>query len=424
MQLSPARRSLALFTLALGGFGIGTTEFATMGILPLAAGELVPIFEADPAGGIAQAGWMITAYALGVVVGAPLVSVWAARLSQRTLVLLLAAAFTVTNLASALMPSFELTIAARFVAGLPHGAYFGVAALLAARIMGPGRQGAGVALALSGLTIANIIGVPLGTWLGQVAGWRWTYVAVAVIFAITLLMAWLVLPHVPGDPTRSARNELRAFRNPKLWLMVAVGCIGFGGFFAVYSYAAEIVTRVAELPLSAVAWLLATIGVGMTIGNAIGGWAADRSIRRTILIAFPLLILSLGLFAMLGSQPVAMFVLAFLIGAMGSVLNPTIQARIMRIAGEAELLGAATNHAAFNVGNALGAALGGAVIAAGLGYLAPAWIGVGLAGAGLLLALWSLAIDREQPDTAAQPIVATVLGPTTAGIEVIDRERG
>ncbi|WP_306232342.1 MFS transporter [Agrococcus beijingensis] len=420
MQLSPARRFLALLTLALGGFGIGTTEFATMGILPLAAAELVPAFGSDPAGGIAQAGWLISAYALGVVVGAPVVSAWAARMSQRTLVLLLAGAFTLANLASALMPSFELTVLARFVSGLPHGAYFGVAALLAARIMGPGRQGAGVALALSGLTIANIIGVPLGTWLGQVAGWRWTYVAVAVIFLVTLVLAWFALPRVPGDPTRSAKRELAAFRNPKLWLMIAVGCIGFGGFFAVYSYAAEIVTREADLPAAAIPWLLATIGVGMTIGNVIGGWAADRSIRRTILITFPVLIGSLALFALLGWHPVALFALAFLVGGAGSVLNPTIQARIMRIAGEAELLGAATNHAAFNVGNALGASLGGLVIAAGLGYLAPAWIGVVLAGSGFLLALWSLAIDRE-PDTAAHHIVATVLGPTTAGIEVVDR---
>jgi MFS transporter, DHA1 family, inner membrane transport protein len=420
MQLSPARRFLALFTLALGGFGIGTTEFATMGILPLAASELVPAFGTDPALGIAHAGWMITAYALGVVVGAPLVSAWAASMSQRTLVLMLAAAFTVANLASALMPSFELTVLARFVAGLPHGAYFGVAALLAARIMGPGRQGAGVALAMSGLTIANIIGVPLGTWLGQVAGWRWTYIAVAAIFLLTLALAWFVLPHVAGDPTRSAKRELSAFRSPRLWLMVAVGCIGFGGFFAVYSYAAELVTRVAQLPETAIPWLLATIGVGMTVGNVIGGWSADRSIRRTIQVAFPLLIASLALFALLGWHPVALFALAFLVGGSGSVLNPTIQARIMRIAGEAELLGAATNHAAFNVGNALGASLGGAVIAAGLGYLAPAWIGVVLAASGFALALWSLAIDRG-PDTAAHHVVATVLGPTTAGIEVIDR---
>lgn len=418
MQLTPGRRLAALFTLALGGFGIGTTEFATMGILPLAAAELVPGFEADPAGGIAHAGWMITAYALGVVVGAPLVSIWAARMSQRTLVLLLVAAFTVANLASGLMPSFELTLVARFVAAIPHGAYFGVASLLAARIMGPGRQGAGIALALSGLTIANVIGVPLGTWLGQVAGWRWTYVAVAVIFALTLALALAFLPSVPGDPTRSAKRELAAFRNPRLWLMIAVACVGFGGFFAVYSYAAEIVTRVALLPESAIAWLLATVGLGMTVGNIVGGWASDKSLRRTIVIAFPSFIVSLALFALLGAMPIALFVLAFFIGAASSVLIPTIQARIIRTAGEAELMGAATNHAAFNVGNALGAALGGAVIAAGLGYLAPAWLGVGLATAGFLLALWSLRIDRG-PDTAAHSVVATVLGPTTAGIEVI-----
>lgn len=420
MQLTPGRRLAALFTLALGGFGIGTTEFATMGILPLAAAELVPGFDADPAVGIAHAGWIITAYALGVVVGAPLVSIWAARMSQRTLVLLLVAAFTVANLASGLMPSFELTLVARFVAALPHGAYFGVASLLAARIMGPGRQGAGIALALSGLTIANVIGVPLGTWLGQVAGWRWTYVAVAIIFALTLALALAFLPNVPGDPSRSAKRELAAFRSGRLWLMIAVACVGFGGFFAVYSYAAEIVTRVALLPESAIAWLLATVGLGMTIGNIIGGWASDKSIRRTIVIAFPSFIVSLALFALLGAIPVALFVLAFCIGATSSTLVPTIQARIIRTAGEAELLGAATNHAAFNVGNALGAALGGAVIAGGFGYLAPSWLGVALAAAGFVLALWSLHIDRG-PDTAAHSVVATVVGPTTAGIEVIHR---
>lgn len=420
MQLTPGRRLAALFTLALGGFGIGTTEFATMGILPLVAADLVPGFAADPAVGIARAGWVITAYALGVVVGAPLVSIWAARMSQRTLVLLLVTAFTVANLASGLMPSFELTLVARFVAAIPHGAYFGVASLLAARIMGPGRQGAGIALALSGLTIANVIGVPLGTWLGQVAGWRWTYVAVAVMFALTLALALAFLPSVPGDPTRSAKRELAAFRNPRLWLMIAVACVGFGGFFAVYSYAAEIVTRVALLPESAIAWLLATVGLGMTVGNIVGGWASDKSLRRTILIAFPTFIVSLALFALLGAVPVALFVLAFCIGAASSALIPTIQARIIRTAGEAELLGAATNHAAFNVGNALGAALGGAVIAGGLGYLAPAWLGVSLAAAGFALALWSLHVDRG-PDTAAHSVIATVLGPTTAGIEVIDR---
>ena len=420
MQLTPGRRLAALFTLALGGFGIGTTEFATMGILPLTAAELVPGFADDPARGIAHAGWIITAYALGVVVGAPLVSIWAARMSQRTLVLLLVAAFTVANLASGLMPTFELTLLARFVAAIPHGAYFGVASLLAARIMGPGRQGAGIALALSGLTIANVIGVPLGTWLGQVAGWRWTYVAVAVIFALTLALAAAFLPSVPGDPTRSAKRELAAFRNPRLWLMIAVACVGFGGFFAVYSYAAEIVTRVALLPESAIAWLLATVGLGMTVGNIVGGWASDKSLRRTIMSAFPAFTLSLALFALLGAIPVALFVLAFFVGASSSALIPTIQARIIRTAGEAELLGAATNHAAFNVGNALGAALGGAVIAAGFGYLAPAWLGVALAAVGFALALWSLHVDRG-PDTAAHSVVATVLGPTTAGIEVIDR---
>lgn len=420
MQASSARRAGALFTLALGGFGIGTTEFATMGILPLAADELVPVFATDPATGIAHAGWMITAYALGVVVGAPLVAMWGARMPQRDLVLVLLVAFVVANAASGLMPTLELTLLARFLAAVPHGAYFGVASLLAARIMGPGRQGAGIALALSGLTVANVIGVPAGTWLGQVAGWRWTYVAVAAIFLVTLVLAWLLLPRYPGDPSRSARSELAAFRSGRLWLMIAVACVGFGGFFAVYSYAAELVTREAGLPESAIAWLLAAIGVGMTIGNVVGGWASDRSNRVTIVVGFSGFIVVLVLLGLLGAHPVALFVLASLLGAAGSLLVPTIQARIIGIARDAALLGAAANHAAFNVGNALGAAVGGAVIAAGLGYLAPAWVGVGLACAGFALALLSLRLDRGV-DTASHPVVGTPLGPTTAGIEVIER---
>lgn len=395
-QLTPARRVLALFALALGGFGIGTTEFASMGLLPLIGDDLVAGFAANPERGIQSAGWLISAYALGVVVGAPTIAVLAARMSQTRLVLILAAAFTVANLSSALMPTFELTMLSRFVSGLPHGAYFGVASLLAARIMGPGRQGAGVALALSGLTVANVIGVPLGTWLGQVAGWRWSYVAIAGVFALTLLLASRTLPQVAGNPERNPLRELSALRDGRLWLMLAVGAIGFGGFFAIYSYIAETVTRVAGLPESAVPWVLATLGIGMTIGNLLGGVLGDKALIPTMLGGFLSVIPVMGLYSVLGGEPVALFVLAFLIGLSTSMLVPSIQSRIIQIAGEAELLGAAMNHAAFNVGNALGAAVGGAVIGAGLGYLAPGWVGVLLATAGTGLAIVSVLLDRRQ----------------------------
>ncbi|MGC5614808.1 MFS transporter [Georgenia sp. Z1491] len=394
---STARRNLALFTLALGGFGIGTTEFVTMGLLPQIAEELVPGFGSDPTGGIAQAGWFVTAYALGVVVGAPVTAVITARLSQRRLVLILAAALALANLASALMPDFALTALARFVAGLPHGAYFGVASLLAARLMGPGRQGAGVAIALSGLTVANVVGVPLGTWLGQEAGWRWAYAAVAAIFVVTLVLALRTIPAVPGNPDRHPMKELSAFRNPRLWLMLAVGAIGFGGFFAVYSYIAEVATRTAGLSEPVVPWVLATLGVGMVIGNVLGGWASDRDLARTVIIGFTSMSTAMALYALLGGSGLLLFPLVFAIGITSSSLIPSIQARIIDIAGEAELLGAALNHAAFNVGNSLGAWLGGLVIAGGLGYLAPGWVGVALALAGGVLALVSIRLDRSRP---------------------------
>ncbi|WP_144717375.1 MFS transporter [Agrococcus jejuensis] len=394
-QLTPVRRVLALFALALGGFGIGTTEFASMGLLPLIGDDLVPGFAANPERGIQTAGWLISAYALGVVVGAPAIAVLAARMSQTRLVLILAAAFTIANLSSALMPTFELTMLSRFVSGLPHGAYFGVASLLAARIMGPGRQGAGVALALSGLTVANVIGVPLGTYLGQTAGWRWSYVAIAGIFALTLLLAFRTLPTVAGNPERNPLRELSALRDGRLWLMLAVGAVGFGGFFAIYSYIAETVTRVAVLSESTVPWVLATLGIGMTIGNILGGVLGDKALVPTMLGGFLAVIPVMGLYSVLGGEPVALFVLAFLIGLSTSMLIPSIQSRIIQIAGEAELLGAAMNHAAFNVGNALGAAVGGAVIGAGLGYLAPGWVGVLLATAGMGLAVVSVLLDRR-----------------------------
>jgi DHA1 family inner membrane transport protein len=285
-QFTPLRRNLALFALALGGFGIGVTEFAAMGLLPDIARELIPGFEQSPDTVIAQAGLLISAYALGVVVGAPVFAVLAARMSQSRLAFWLLGLFIVGTVASALMPTFGTLALFRFVAALPHGAYFGVASLLAARIMGPGSQGRGVALAMSGLTIANVFGVPIATWLGQAFGWRIALVFVALIFAAALLLVLAFLPRFPGNPDRSPLKELSALRNPRTWIMIAVGSVGFGGFFAVYSYIAEVTTRETGLGPGIVPWVLACLGVGMTIGNLLGGWASDRDLRRTITWGF------------------------------------------------------------------------------------------------------------------------------------------
>ncbi len=394
-QLSPLRRGLALFALALGGFGIGVTEFATMGLLPDIARELIPGFDRSPETVIAQAGILITAYAMGVVIGAPVFAVLAARMSQTRLTLWLLGLFIVGTVASAVMPVFGALAVFRFIAALPHGAYFGVASLLAARIMGPGKQGRGVALTLSGLTLANVFGVPLATWLGQVAGWRWAYAIVAVIFAVTLLLCLCFLPRYPGNPDRSPLRELSALRNHRVWLMIAVGSVGFGGFFAVYSYIAEVATRETGLAAGSVPWVLACLGIGMTLGNVFGGWASDRNPKLTIVGAFSAFIVALVLYTQLASHPVGLISVALLLGATSSALVPSIQARLIRISDEAALLGAAVNHAAFNVGNSLGAWLGGLVIAAGFGYLAPGWVGAALTFLGLVLTLVSIAVERR-----------------------------
>ncbi|QZY52148.1 MFS transporter [Leucobacter tenebrionis] len=409
-SLSPLRRAVALFALAFGGFGIGVTEFATMGLLPDIASDLIPGFDQEPDRMIAQAGMLITAYALGVVVGAPTFAVLAARVSQTRLVFWLLGLFIVGTVASACMPSFGSLALFRFIAALPHGAYFGVASLLAARIMGPGNQGRGIALALSGLTIANVVGVPLATWMGQLFGWRAAYALVALIFATTLLLSFAALPRYPGNPERSPMRELSALRNPRIWVMIAVGSVGFGGFFAVYSYIAEVTTRETGFAPTTVPWVLACLGIGMTIGNVLGGWATDRSPRRTVTWGFGAFIATLVLYTQFAWHPVGLFVCVFMLGVTSSLLIPSIQSRLVRISDEAALLGAAINHAAFNIGNSLGAWLGGVVIAAGLGYLAPGWVGVVLAALGLSLVLLSNAVERR--DKAK--------GLNTVGIAVVE----
>ncbi|MET0304508.1 MAG: MFS transporter [Microbacteriaceae bacterium] len=394
--LSRRRTRLALLALALGGFGIGTTEFVAMGLLPDIAQNLLPaVYAASSEQAIAQSGILISAYAAGVVVGAPTIAASAARFPRKTLLLALAVAFTIATIASALAPTFETAVAARFIAGLPHGAYFGIASLVAASLMGPGKRGQGVALVLSGLTIANVIGVPLITLLGQSAGWRIAYLAVAGIFALTTLAIAIVVPRQPGDQTATLRRELRAFRRPQVWFALAIGAIGFGGFFAVYSYVAPLVTDVAGLGAGIVPLTLALVGLGMTVGNLLGGWLADRGVVRALFIGFATLIVSLLGLGLGAGVPPLMFVFLFLVGASASIVSPAIQTRLMDVAGDSQTLAAALNHSALNIGNSLGAALGAGVIAAGLGYVAPTWVGLGLAVIGVVIALASVTVERR-----------------------------
>lgn len=392
--LSPARVRFALLALALGGFGIGATEFVAMGLLPNLAADLIPgLYASDPAAANAQAGWLISAYALGVVVGAPTIAAAAARWPRKKLLLVLLTAFTLGTLASALLPTFGWVLAARFVAALPHGAYFGIASLVAASLMGPGKRARGVALVLSGLTISNVIGVPSITWLGQLAGWRVAYVAVAAIFALTFLAVLLSVPFQLGDKTATMRQELKAFGRAQVWFALGIGAIGFGGLFAVYSYVAPLVTEVTGLGASAVPLVLIVIGLGMTTGNFAGGWAADKSVRRSMFGFYAVMLVALLGLALTAQTVPGLLVFVFLVGGAAAALSPTIQTRLMDVARDSQSIAAALNHSALNIGNALGALLGGLTIAAGFGYVAPVWIGLGLTVLGLMIAVLSFSWD-------------------------------
>jgi DHA1 family inner membrane transport protein len=406
-HLSPRQRWTALFSLALGGVAIGLTEFVAMGLLPDMARDLLPLaWQRSPEDAVAQAGGVITAYALGVVAGAPLIAVVSARMPRKRLVLALLVLFAAGTVASALAPSYVWVLAGRFVAALPHGAYFGAAGLLAASLMGPGRQARGYAVVLGGLTVSNVAGVPLITHLGQTAGWRVAYLVIAGAFLLTLVAVLATVPDAPAAEGGSPAAELRALRRPQVWLVAVTAAVGFAGFFAVNSYIAPVTTEVTGLSESAVPWVLAVFGLGMTVGNALGGVFADRDLRRAVLLGFGGMIVAIVLFGMTARTVPGLFAGAFLVGATSIFLGPALQARLITVAPEAQLMGAALNQSAMNLANSLGAALGGLVIAGGYGYLAPSWTGAALAAAGFWLALTGFFLDRS-PDghrTLARPV--------------------
>src|SRR6478752_1702168 len=297
-NLSRGAAMWALLSLAVGSFGIGMTEFVVMGLLPNIAQDLLPsLWAADAEAAIAQPGWLISLYALGVVVGAPTIAAVVAKYPRHRVMLGLALALTVFNGLTIVLPSFELVAASRFLAGLPHGAYFGIGALVAADVLGPGNRAKGVAFVLTGLTLANVVGVPLGTFLGQQVGWRAAFMVVTAIFAVaTVFIAFFVPPH-PGEPGRTLRAELGVFLIGQVWFALGIGAIGFGGFFAVYSYVAPLVTEVAGSPEWVVPIILVLMGLGMTIGNLLGGHLADVDLKRTLIGGLVGLALVLALLA-------------------------------------------------------------------------------------------------------------------------------
>lgn len=378
---------LAILALAIGGFTIGTTEFMTMGVLP----EIADGVDVS----VPSAGHLISAYAVGVVVGVPILAFFGAALPRRAMLVGLMTAYAAFNLLSAVAPSYEVLVAARFLDGLPHGAYFGVASLVAASLVLPARRGRAVASVMLGLSVANVLGVPGATFLGQQVGWRATYLLAAVLALLTVVLVLAAVPSQPGDPGTSGAREAREFFGSlQVWLTMAAGAIGFGGMFAVYSYIAKTVTVVGGLDREAVPLFVLALGLGMVVGTWVAGELAAWSVLRSLLGSALAGALVMVLYYVAAPSGWALLPVAFLVTAVGSVLVVNLQLRLMDVAGGAVTLGAAMNHAALNIANALGAWLGGLVIAAGWGYRAPALVGAGLSLLGVAILLWSAISHR------------------------------
>ncbi|SFO33315.1 MFS transporter, DHA1 family, arabinose polymer transporter [Geodermatophilus obscurus] len=390
--LATPRVAPALVALGLGGFAIGTSEFVTMGLLPdIAAGVGVDI---------PTAGHVISAYALGVVVGAPVLAALGARLPRRGLLVGLMAAFLAGNVATAMAPGQTTLLVARFVTGLPHGAYFGVASLVAAALVPPALRGRAVSSVMLGLSAATLAGVPAATWLGQALGWRSAYWAVVVVAALTVATVAAVVPVTPQPADAGIRTELGALRRPQVLLTLVVATVGFGGMFAVYTYIAPITTDLAGLARGTVPAVLLAFGVGGFVGTVLGGRLADRALFRSLVGAMVTVLVLLLLVGAAASAGALLFPAVFLLAMSASVLVVCLQLRLMEVAGDAQMLGAALNHSALNAANALGAWLGGVVIAAGLGYTAPGLVGAGLAVLGLVALSASALLRRREPRAA------------------------
>lgn len=381
----PATR--ALFALGLGGFAVGTGEFALMGLLPNAANALGRSVPAT--------GHLISLYALGVVVGAPTLAVLTARWPRRLLLITLMTFYAVANLATALAPGFSTIAVTRFAAGFPHGAYFGVAALVAAALVPPAQRARAVGFVMLGLTAAMLVGMPLATWLGQLFGWRAAFAFVGGVAVLAAALIRLGIPHLPAHAEAHPMRELGALKRPQVWLTLAVGAIGFGGLFCVFSYISPMLVDMAGLKAASVPLVLAIFGGGSVAGNLLGARMADRALVPTIAGALIYAVIVLSLFGPLAHHVATAVSGVFLLGGIVA-LGPALQVRLMDVAGDAQTLAAALNHSAFNIANALGAWLGGVAIAAAWGWASLGWIGVALAFGGILALGVSVLATREK----------------------------
>ncbi|MFF8591682.1 MFS transporter [Streptomyces sp. NPDC015220] len=395
---------LALLALAIGAFGIGTTEFVIMGLLP----EVASDFGVS----IPTAGLLVTGYALGVMFGAPLMTALGTRISRKRMLMLLMGLFIAGNLLSALAPVFSVMLIGRVVASLAHGAFFGIGSVVAAELVAPEKRAGAIAMMFTGLTVANVVGVPLGTLVGQSAGWRVTFGVVAGLGVVGLVGIARLVPELPRPQGVHLRHEMAALKNAQVLLAMAMTVLGFGGVFAAVTYIAPMMTRVAGFSEGSVTWLLVLFGLGMVAGNLVGGKFADRALMPMLYVSLSALAVVLALFTLTAHDKVAAAVTIVLIGALGFATVPPLQKRVLDQAHGAPTLASALNIGAFNLGNALSAWLGGIVIAAGFGYTAPNWVGAVLAAGALVLAILSAALERRDSTAGTSLAAAPVEQPT------------
>ncbi|QSB23081.1 MFS transporter [Curtobacterium sp. 24E2] len=391
-----------LIALALGGFGIGLTEFVITGLLPEVAADY----------GVTEttAGWLVTGYALAVIVGALGLTAATTRLPRKPVLLgllVLLVLFIVGNTLSAIAPTYEVMMSGRVIAALCHGAFFGIGSVVAANMVERSKRASAVALMFTGLTASNVLGVPFGTFLGQALGWRSTFWAIVAIGVVALVGVLVLVPAVRQAETPSLARELGAFRSGQVWLSLGMTVLGYGGMFGAFTYIAYTLTSVSGFPSSAVPWLLVVFGVGLFVGNFVGGKLAARSIDRTLLVVLVALTVVLGLFALVATSPVLTVIALVLMGAFGFATVPALQTRVMQYADHAPTLASGANIAAFNLGNALGAWIGGLTIAAGLGYTSPIWAGAGITLAAVALTLVAMGAVRRGRSRGAGELTST-----------------
>lgn len=384
---------MAILAFSTGGFAIGVTEFAIMGLLLEATSDLGI--------SIPQGGHLISAYALGVVVGAPVLSLLGAKQERRRWALILLCLFISGHILSFFAPNYETLVLARFISGLPHGAFLAVAALMTGSMVGPTKRSRAIAVVLAGLAISNVIGVPAVTWAGQNFGWRWMFAIVVFLGLFTMLVVARYAPRQLPAEGASMRAELKGAVNQRLWIGVVLAVVGFSGFFALYSYIAPVMEDVTQLNMEYLPWVVGLYGTGMVVGNFLGGWAADRSVLGTVVGSMGSVAVFMVLFASFAHSVIPALVFLFLVGTSASMLGPSMQTHLIDSAPRAPQIAASLHHSAFNAANALGAIMGAQVIDLGWGLRAPSYVGAGAAAIGVVVALYAVWLSRRHTLTAA-----------------------